>query len=84
MANDILERLKQKRSLIQEKQKQEERRQGRLEQLKKDLKAEFDIETLEAIKNLKAEVATKLQNQKVQLDEYEKTLDDILSLAEVK
>ena len=80
MAN-ILDSLKSKRSEIQEMQKQEERRRGRLEQLKKDLKEQFGVEDLDSVRKLCEEKTTLLEEQSRKLLSIETTLDDIISLA---
>jgi len=83
MADDIIQRLQKKQEEIQNMLRQEERRQGREDQLKKTLQEEFGVDSILSAQEEMAKIAAQNSEDEAQLVQLEKEMDSIITNAKV-
>lgn len=79
--NDVIERLKRKQSDIQDLQRQEERRRGRLEQTMQQLKQEHGLNSLEEAQQEIEKINMNISVIDGKLEELDKEMGKILENA---
>jgi len=80
--SDILETLRQKESILADLREQESRRQGREEQLLKQLQTQFKLSTVEEAQALQAQLQSQLDECSSKLQALDTEMAEIIATAQ--